>query len=482
MQIKQTKKENLKHEYTVTVTADEIDQKINEKLEEIGKTANMPGFRPGKVPLALLKSKYGKAVMGEVLESAVNDSTLKAINENELRPAMRPKIEVKTFDEKSGLEYTMAIELLPEIKVADLKSLKLEKLTAKPDAKTVKETLERIASSNKASEKVEEKRAAKKGDILVIDFDGTVDGKPFPGMKGGDFPLELGTKSFIDTFEDQLVGAKVGDHKTVKVTFPDNYGQEKLRGVKAVFEVDVKELRAPVAPKIDEEFAKSMGFENLGKLEEVLEQQIQKEYDQVARMNVKRNLLDALDEAHDFAVPAGMVEAEFEGIWQQLKGHDHDHDDPNHVHGPDCDHDHGHEHASEEDKEEYYGIAERRVKLGLVLAEVGRINKIEVTNQELQQAVINEARRYPGKERQIFEFYQKNQNALEGLKAPIYEDKVVDFVLESANIISRQVDIEELTKAAEQEMPKKGKSARKSGDKVSKESDEKKETKKTGKK
>jgi len=482
MQITQTKKEALKHEYTVKMSGDEIDQKVNEKLAEIGKTANMPGFRPGKVPLALLKSKYGKAIMGEVLESAVNDSTLKAINENELRPAMRPKIEVKSFDEKSGLEYTMAIELLPEIKVMDFSGLKLEKLTAKPDAKTVKEALERIAGSNKASEKVEEKRAAKKGDIVVIDFDGTVDGKPQPGMKGGDFQLELGSKSFIDTFEDQLVGAKAGDHKTVKVTFPKDYGQATLQGVAAVFEVDVKELRTPVVPKIDEEFAKTMGFETLAKLEEVLEQQIQKEYDQVARMNVKRNLLDALDEAHTFAVPAGMVEAEFQGIWKQLKGqeghegHNHDHEDPNHVHGPDCDHDHEAA-GSAEEKQEYRDIAERRVKLGLVLAEVGRINKIEVTNQELQQAVINEARRYPGQERQIFEFYQKNQNALENLKAPIYEDKVVDFVLGTANIISRQVDFEELSKAAEQEMPIKGKSARKSKD-----SDEPKEAKKSGKK
>ncbi len=449
MQITQTKKEDLKHEYTVTMTGAEIDEKINEKLQEIGKTVNLPGFRPGKAPLALLKSKYGKAVMGEVLELAVNDSTLKAINENELRPAMRPKIEVKTFDEKDGLEYTMAIELLPEIKLADFKSIKLEKLTAKPEAKAVKETLNRIASSNKGSEKVEENRAAKTGDIVVIDFDGTVDGKPFPGMKGEGFPLELGSKSFIDTFEDQLVGAKAGDHKTVKVTFPENYGEEKLRGVAAVFEVDVKELRVPAAAKVDDEFAKSMGFENLAKLEEVIEQQMQKEYDQVARVNVKRALLDALDEAHDFTVPAGMVEAEFEGIWNQLM-HDHEH---NHAHD--------HEHGSEEEKQEYRDIAGRRVKLGLVLAEVGRINKIEVTNEEIQQAVINEARRYPGKERQVFEFYQKNEQALEGLRAPIYEDKVIDFVLERINMETRQVDIEELTKAAEQESPKKAKSAKK---------------------
>lgn len=454
MQITQTKQEELKREFTVTLTAAEIDQKINEKLEELGKTVSMPGFRPGKVPMPLLKSKYGKAVMGEVLESAVNESTLKAINENSLRPAMRPKIEVKTFDEQKGLEYVMAVELLPEIKLAELADLKLEKLEAKADSKAVKEALERVAKANKTSETVEEKRAAKMGDIVVIDFDGTVDGKPFPGMKGGDFQLELGSKSFVDTFEDQLVGTKVGDKKTVKVTFPKDYGHDKLQGVEAVFEVDVKELRTPVEPKIDDEFAKKLGFETLAKVEEVVEQQIQAEYDQLARMNLKRNLLDVLDDKHEFDVPAGMVEAEFEGILQQFKG-GHTHEDPNHVHGPDCAHDHG----TEEEREEFHDIAVRRVKLGLVLAEIGRQNKIEVTNQELQQAVIAEARRYPGKEKQVFEYYQKNPGALEAVKAPIYEDKVVDFILERSKIDSRQVSIDELTKASEQEPPKKAKSS-----------------------
>ncbi len=458
MQITQTKQEDLKREFTVTLSAEEIDAKINERLEELGKTVKMPGFRPGKIPLNLLKSKYGKSVMGEVLESAVNDSTLKAINENSLRPAMRPKIEVKTFDEAKGLEYTMAIELLPEIKLMDLSTIKLEKLTATPEKKEVTDALERIAKANKASEKVEENRPAKTGDIVIIDFDGTVNGAPFPGMKGNDFSLELGSKSFIDTFEDQLVGAKVGDHKTVNVTFPADYGHKELQGVKAKFEVDVKELRQPTVPVIDEEFAKKLGFEDLSKIEEVIEKQIQNDYDQVARMNLKRALLDTLDEAHDFAVPAGMVEAEFQGIWQQVKGqHEHNHDEPGHVHGPDCNHE---AEGTDEEKAEYQGIAERRVKLGLVLAEIGRINKVEVTNQELQQAVINEARRYPGKEKQVFEYYQQNPQALEAVKAPIYEDKVVDFILERSTIQSRQVPIEELTKASEQEPPKSAKSSK----------------------
>lgn len=488
MQIKQTNSEELKREFTVTMTAEEIDERVNARLQELGKTVKMPGFRPGKVPLNLLKSKYGKAVMGEVLEGAVNDSTLKAINENSLRPAMRPKIEVKTFDEKQGLEYTMAIELLPEIKLADFTKIKLEKLTAEPSKKEITDALERIAKANKTTEKVEEKRASKTGDVVVIDFDGTVDGQPFPGMKGNDFPLELGSKSFIEGFEDQLVGAKAGDSKVVKVTFPKDYAHEALQGVQAEFKVDVKELRSSTVPKIDDDFAKKLGFESLEKVEETVQKQIQGEYDQLARMNLKRALLDVLDEEHDFAVPQGMVDSEFQGIWTQLKGqgHAHDHDDPNHVHGPACEHDHG----TPEEREEYREIAVRRVKLGLVLAEIGRINKVEVTNQELQQAVINEARKYPGKERQVFEYYQQNPQALDSVKAPIYEDKVVDFILERSTIASRQVDIEELTKASEQEPPKAKSSskAKKSSASSAEEKnaaqgeDEKKTTKKSGKK
>lgn len=451
MQITQTKQEALLREFTVTMTAQEIDEKINERLMELGKTVKMPGFRPGKIPLPLLKSKYGKSVMGEVLELAVNDSTMKAINENNLRPAMRPKIEVKTFDEAKGLEYTMAIEILPEIKVSALDGIALEKLVAKPSEKDINEALERIADSNKTSEKIEEVRAAKNGDIVVIDFDGTVDGKPFPGMKGDDFPLELGSKSFIDTFEEQLVGAKAGDKRTVNVTFPKDYGHEALQGVAAVFEVNVKELRGQVVPKIDDAFAAQLGMETLDKLKEEVSKQMQKEYDQVSRMTLKRALLDVLDEKHDFEVPPGMVEAEFEGILHQVQGpHDH--------HGEHHNHD---DVGTPEERAEYKDIAERRVKLGLVLAEIGRANKIEVTMPELQQAVIAEARRYPGQEKQVFEFYQQNPQALEQLKAPVYEEKVVDFILGQVKVDSKDVSVEELTKAAEQEAPKKTKKAAK---------------------
>lgn len=444
MQITNVKKDKTSFACTVTMTGEEIGALVDARLEEIGKTVKLPGFRPGKAPMNLLKSKYGKSVMGEVLEDAVHKSTTQAVNENSLRPAMRPKIEVKTFDEAKGLEYSMEMELLPEIKVAAIDDIKLEKLTAKPDPKKVRETIEKIAASQKTSEKIEEARAAKAGDIVLIDFDGTVNGERQPGMKGEGHELELGSKSFIEGFEDQLIGAKAGESKTVKVKFPDDYGHEALRGVNAEFAVTVHELRKPVPPEINDEFAKKIGFESLAKLEEIVEKQMQGEYDQVTRMNLKRALLDVLDERHDFDLPKSMVEAEFSGIWHQMTGNnDHDHSK------------HEHKFETEEENEEYRGIAERRVKLGLVLAEIGRANKIEVTNQELQQAVIAEARRYPGQEKEVFEFFSKNAQALESLKAPIYEDKIVDFIMEKIKIDTKEVSIEELTKVSEEEPPKK---------------------------
>lgn len=454
MQIKQTKEEELVREFTVNLTAEEIETKINERLQELGKTVKMPGFRPGKVPLNLLKAKYGQAVMGEVLEQAVNDSSRQAINENDLRPAMQPKIEVKSFEEGQGLEYTMAVELLPEFELADFKKIKLEKLVAEPADESVEEALKRISENYKQSEKVDTKRAAKEGDILLIDFTGTVDGKAFPGMEGNDHELELGSNSFIDTFEEQLVGAKPGDKKTVTVTFPEPYHNDELSGKEAKFEVEVKEIRKAVLPEIDDEFAAKLGFEDAKGLKDAVKEQIKEEYDRLSYMVLKRNLLDELDTAHDFKTPPGMVEAEFEGIWQQMTGQD-----PNHVHDENCDHDHDEE--PDLDKDEYKGIAERRVKLGLVLAEVGRQNDIEVGQQELQQAVIAEARRYPGQEREVFEYYQKTPQALETLRAPLYENKVVDFILEMANISTNSVSIEELEKASEAETPQK-KTAKKS--------------------
>lgn len=471
MQIKQTKKEALHCAFEVSLTAQEIEEKVTERLSELGKTVNIPGFRPGKVPMNILKSKYEQAVMGEVLEKAVNDSTMQAINENELRPAMQPKIEVKKFEAGEGLEYTMEVELLPEIKLGDFKKLKLEKKTAEPEEKSITEALDRIADANTSSEAIKEKRASKKGDIVIIDFDGSVDGEKKPGMKGEGHSLELGSNSFIEGFEDQLVGAKAGDHVTVNVTFPDPYASPELAGKDAVFEVDVQEIHKKVKAKLDDDFAKKLGLDDLAALKDAVKGQIQSEYDTHTRMHLKRALLDALDEEHKFDLPAGMVDAEYEAILHQVVEHDHNHG---------ADHKHDDSSLSDDEKAEYRSIAERRVKLGLILAECGRENKVEVNQQELQQAVIREAQRYPGQEAQVFEFYQKNPQALENLRAPLYEDKVVDFILEIATINTVTVTVEDLLSDPEgDEAPKKAKkSAAKKDKKTSKSTAKKKETSK----
>jgi len=442
MQIKQTKDNALEKTFTVTMTAEEIDQRVDAKLQEIGQTMKIPGFRPGKVPLAVLKSRYSQTIMGEVLESAVNDSTMKAINENNIKPAMQPKIEVESFEEGKGLKYTMTIEILPEIKLTDLKKLKLERHTAKPEAKTIDEALERIAKSNKVPEDVKEKRAAKTGDIVVIDFDGTVDGEARPGMKGDDYALELGSKSFVDTFEDQLVGSKAGDKKSITVTFPKDYGSEELAGKEAVFAVTVKKLQTSVLPKTDDEFAKKLGFDDLKGLKKAVTEQIQGDYDRLTRLHTKRQLLDILDETHKFDVPAGMLDSEYDSILHHLA-----HQDGSQHHGEECDHDVD---LSDSEKKEYREIAARRVKLGLVLAEIGRENKVEVSQGELQQAVINEARRYPGQEKQVFDYYQSTPQALEALRAPLYEEKIVDFILEICSVIDTSVSFDDLLKLAEE--------------------------------
>lgn len=442
MQIKQTKDNALEKTFTVTMTAEEISQRVDEKLQEIGQTMKIPGFRPGKVPLAVLKSRYGQSVLGEVLESAVNDSSMKAINENKIKPAMQPKIEVESFEEGKGLKYTMVVEVLPEIKLTDIKKLKLERHTAKPEAKTVDEALERIAKGNKTLEDVKEKRAAKKGDTVVIDFDGTVDGEARPGMKGDDYALELGSNSFVDTFEDQLVGCKAGDKKDVTVTFPKDYGSEELAGKEAVFTVTVKKLQKSVLPKTDDEFAKTLGFDDLKALKAAVTEQIQADYDRLTRLHTKRQLLDILDETHTFDVPAGMLDSEYESILHHLA-----HQDGSHHHGEECNHELD---LSDSEKKEYREIAKRRVKLGLVLAEIGRENKVEVSQGELQQAVINEARRYPGQEKQVFEYYQSTPQALEALRAPLYEEKIVDFILEICSVINTSVSFDDLLKLAEE--------------------------------
>lgn len=441
MQAKEIKKENLNVQYEVIVTAADIDRHVDTRLQEVGKTVKIAGFRPGKVPLDILKKRYGKAVMGEVLEMAVNEASAKVIQDNNLRPALQPKIEVREFDDGKDLIYTMAVDLLPEIKVMDLKSIKVEKPVVKVEKKEVDEALQRIAKGNRQTEPVTEDRATKTGDILVIDFHGRTakDNKPHEGMHAHDAQLELGSGQFIPGFEDQLVGKKIGDKVEVKVTFPEEYHAAELAGQDAIFDTEVKQILQAKETEINDDFAKQLGLDSEKALREIIEKQMQSEYDGLSRQKVKRALLDVLDDSHEFEVPEGMKDLEYQNILMQVKMERQSELKDGELK------------LSAEEEEELRAIAERRVRLGLVLSEVGRANNVQITDQEMQRAVINEAQRYPGQEAQVFEYYRKNRQALEALRAPVFEDKVVDFVLELATVTDKPVTLEDLTREEEEE-------------------------------
>ncbi|MEX2616740.1 MAG: trigger factor [Alphaproteobacteria bacterium] len=440
MQVVEVKNDGLLREYTITLGAVEIDERVNSRLSELRKTARLPGFRPGKVPTKLLKQRYGQSVMGEVLEQAVSESSRKAIEDNTLRPAMQPNIEIKKFGEGEDLEYSMSIQVMPEIVPMDFSKIQAERLVAKIPDSAVDETLERLAKQYRSSEPIKRARKSREGDEVVIDFKGSIDGVEFPGGSGEGHHLELGAGQFIPGFEEQLIGVKAGDSVSVSVTFPADYGSKELAGKEAVFAVDVKEIRVMVDTAIDDEFAKNLGQESLEDLKKAARDRLSLDYARFSREKLKRDLLDTLEKSHDFDVPPGMVDAEFESIWSQFeearKNGQTDAEE---------------EKSDDELKEEYRKIAARRVMLGLLLAEIGNINKIEVTAEEINRALVQQAQQYPGHEQQFIKLYQENPEAMASLRAPIYEEKVVDFILEMATVTEREVSIEELIQSQEGE-------------------------------
>jgi trigger factor len=434
MQVTETLADGLKREFKVVVPAQDIEKKLSERLNRMAASARLPGFRPGKVPTSLLKKRYGSSVMGEVLEQAVSDSSAETIRSRGLRPAMQPKVSIAKFAEGEDLEYTMALELLPDIEPVDFRSLELERLTVDVPDSEVDEALKGLAARKRRTEPAAEARQARQGDVLVMDFVGRLGETEFQGGSAQDYHLELGGGSFIPGFEDQLVGAMPGEERKVIVTFPADYGNQDLAGKEANFTVTVKEIREPVQTPMDDELAKALGLESLEALRAQLREQIQSEYKSLARVRLKRALLDALAGRAHFPVPAGMVESEFDEIWRQIEtDRKEGRLDPEDAAKPD-----------EELRQEYTGIAERRVRLGLLLSEVGRSNNIQVTAEELNRAVLDEVRRFPGRERQVYEFYQKNPDMVARLRAPIYEDKIIDFILELAKVTERKVTPQEL--------------------------------------
>ncbi len=441
MQVTEVSSDGLKRDFKVVIEAKEINEKVENRLRELSARVKIPGFRPGKAPIKLLKQRYGPSVMGEVLERAVTDSSAQALNERGLRPAVQPKIEIDSFEDGKDLEYSMAIELLPEITPMDFAKLALEKVKIAVPAEEVDSALERLAASRKESRPLETPRPAQSGDVLVIDFKGTVHGEAQPGMAGEDHHLELGSNTFIAGFEEQLIGATAGEQRTVNVTFPEGYGNEKLSGQPAVFDCTIKEIRESAPVELTDEVAKSMGAESLADLRQKVEERLAQDYEGLSRMRMKREILDQLAEGHDFEVPQSMVDLEFEAIWQQVEQ-----DRKQGRVDPD---DEGKD--EEAVKQEYRQIAERRVRLGLLLSEVGRLNQIEVAQDEVNRALFQEAQRYPGQEQQVVEYYRKNPEALAQLRAPLFEDKVIDFIIDLAKVTEREVSPDQLREEEEKE-------------------------------
>ncbi|MGE3293779.1 MAG: trigger factor [Geminicoccaceae bacterium] len=442
MQVEQVAADGLKREFKITVPSEEIAGKVQSRLERLAKTVRLPGFRPGKAPLPLLKKQYGRAILGEVLEEAVDEGSKRTIGDNQLRPALQPKIAVTSFDEGKDLEFEVKLEVLPEVPEVDLGAISLTRLVAETPADKVEEAIQNFAKARQKFEAPEEPRPAQEGDQLTIDFEGKIDDVAFEGGSSKGFPLRLGSGGFIPGFEDQLIGAMPGETREVKVTFPADYKAD-VAGKDAVFTVTVHEIKAPVAFEMNDAWAESLGFENLVEVRETFEKRFGDEYRNVSRTRLKRALLDKLAADHGFPVPEGMVDLEFDSIWKQLKDEmDRTGEKP--------------EDGKSEDelKAEYRAIAERRVRLGLILSDIGTRNEVTVAGEELQQAVMREAMRFPGQERKVVEFFKSNPAAIEQLRAPLFEDKVCDFIFEKASVTDQPVTVEELLKDPDEEAEK----------------------------
>lgn len=439
MEVTQTKVEGLTRTFAVKVPVSELQAKLDERIEEIRPQMNLKGFRPGKVPASHVRKMFGKSIMGEVVEGLLTETNQKAIEDADVRPASQPDVHFESkmedvLDGKADLDYHMHVDVMPDFEPVDAKSLKIERPVAEIADEQVTEAMERIAEQNVKYDPRAKTAKAKDGDAVVIDFVGKIDGEPFEGGTAEGQTLVLGSGRFIPGFEEQLVGAKTGEEKEVNVTFPETYQAENLAGKDAVFEVKVNEVRAPKTPDLDDDFARGMGLEGLDNLKELVVEQIKGEYDMASRAKAKRALLDALDEAHDFDLPQKMVDQEFDQIWAQFQQEKEAGRLPEEEA----------EKAEDDLKAEYRAIAERRVRLGLVLAEIGRLAEVQITEQEVQQAVVAQARQFPGQEREVIEFFQKNPGAMAQVRAPIYEDKVVDHILTVADVTDKTVSKDEL--------------------------------------
>ncbi|MEM7703794.1 MAG: trigger factor [Pseudomonadota bacterium] len=442
MQTKQTVNEGLKRAYTITITADELAAKIDVEIKKVAPQVRMPGFRPGKVPANLVKKMHGEQLHAQTLNDTIRDSVDGLTKDEELRPAMQPAVSLnEDYEEGKDAVITVELEVLPVVEAPSTDDLKLEKLTVPVSDEQIMEAIEGIAGQNKSYKDAAKTKKAADGNQLIIDFVGKLDGVEFEGGKAEDAALVIGSGTFIPGFEEQLVGAKTGDEKTIAVTFPADYQAADLAGQEATFDITVKQVKVETETKIDDEFATNLGLDSLDKLKEIMKGQLEQQTAGLTRTQMKRQLLDQLAEGHDFAVPQGMVDAEFEQIWNQLQQEAANEEDPEAAMK-----------QIEDEKDDYKSIAERRVRLGLLLSEIGQANGVEVTSQEMSMLIQQASAQYREEDRERFvQYIQSEPMAAAQLRAPLYEDKVVDFLFDKADVTEREVTAEELQAAIEAE-------------------------------
>ncbi|HVY51532.1 MAG TPA: trigger factor [Devosia sp.] len=449
MQVTETLNEGLKRKLSVVIPKSDLTSRLDARLGELKNQANIKGFRPGKVPTTYLRKVYGKSAMAEVMQDAINATVGNALTERSERAAAQPKVDLpedqgtinRVLEGESDLKFDVSYEVLPAVELMDFKSLTLDRPVVEVTDEDVEKEMQRVFRQNRGYEPKPEDGAVAEGDNLGISFVGKIDGKTFPGGSSDHAHVIVGAGEFIPGFEEQLIGMKKGESRQIEVTFPKDYGREELRGKKASFEVSVLHIDAPMAGEFNDDFAKRLGLDNIDALRTAVREQMTAALASMSRQAIKRQILDKLDEAHKFAVPEQLVDAEFDSIWQRVEHEVKDHGRSFEDEG-----------TTEEDaRAEYRRIAERRVRLGLVVAEIGNKNKIEVTEDEHQQALIAEVRRFPGQEQQVYDYYRKNPAALAGLRAPVFENKVVDFVAELATLTDKKMSREDLAKIIQDE-------------------------------
>jgi trigger factor len=472
MAVNQTLSKGLKREFEVVITNDEINKLVDHKLETIAKEANLPGFRPGKVPVAVVKNRFGKQVLGEVVRESVDTATKETMEKNKLTPSSQPKIEIVSFEEGEDLKAKLSVEIMPDFEIPDLSLLEITKPIVKVTEKDINDSVEKIAKENIGTKEITKDRPAKKGDTVVIDFIGKVEDKPFEGGEAKGHNLKLGSNSFIPGFEDGLVGAVKGKTTFVKVSFPKDYQAKNLAGKDAVFEVKINEIKEDVEIVINDDFAKTLGMNDLNELKKAVSEQITKQHDQASREKAKRQILDKLADAVSFDLPETLEKEEYNSICKAMNPNSKPDTNKLDKHEPEPD-----KGMSKEEKLDASEIAKRRVRLGLLLSEIGRKNNIKVEESDTRNAMMREIQKYPGQEKQIMEYLKNNPEAQQQLSGPIFEDKIIDFIMELAKVNEKEVSIEDLYKEEDDmDLKKEASKARKSNKTV-----DKNKTKKTPK-